>query len=81
MNKIFQKEKGIDIEDTNIPIKTSFENCKYIVSMYSTVISEALYNDLLVLIDDISDKDLYNSLNDVMYINIDRVSGRLSDLF
>ena len=77
---VFKGLRGIDIESTDIPIEKSLGNCKYIVSIYSTVISEAYYNNLPVLIDDLSDPELYETLKNVMYGNLYRNIGRLTDL-
>ena len=81
VNKIFGNRNLIGIESTDIPISISLQSCKYVVSVYSTVISEAYYNGLPALIDDVSDPQLYEMLDDVMYINLKRIKGRVSDLF
>lgn len=71
---------GIKIEENNIPIERSYALTDYIVSMYSTVLSEAYANGLTAIIDDITDKETYNNLHKVMYINLNRIHGRLSEL-
>lgn len=80
VNRIFKDENGIDIEMFSISIEESYCNVKYIVSMYSTVLSEAYYNNLHPVIDDISDPYLYRSLKEIMNINLNRIDKRLSSI-
>lgn len=71
----------IEIEDNDaVPIEESYCNAKYIISTFSTVLSEAYENGLEPVIDDISNPELYESLCKAMYINIARIQARLSDL-
>lgn len=74
-------DTNIDIEDcSQISLKDSLENAKYIISKYSTVLSEAYYSNLNIVIDDFSDEQLYQNLIKIMYINLNRTTLRLSDL-
>ncbi len=58
----------------------SYAESKYIVAKYSTVLTDAYCNGLNAVIDDISDRDLYNNLEKLQYIYLKRIKLRLSDL-
>lgn len=80
VKKIFMNT-DIEIEDYNsISIEKSYSSTKYIVSTFSTVLSEAFENGLYAVLDDITDKNTYNVLKQLMYINIERVPLRLSEI-
>lgn len=70
----------IEVESPDTPIEISYSSTEYIVSMYSTVLSEANENGLKAVIDDVSDITIYRQLNDIMYVNLDKISRRLSEL-
>lgn len=74
-------DSEIVIEDNErVSIGESYENTKYIISVFSTVLSEAYENGLEPVIDDMSNPELYESLKKAMYINISRIEMRLSKL-
>ena len=80
VKKVFANDI-IEIEDVNkVSIEESLSRTKYIVSKYSTVLSEAIENGLEAVIDDYTDQNMYKYLNKVLYINISRVRLRMSDL-
>lgn len=78
--KVFSDIPGITIENPSIAISESLGNCEFIVSVYSTVLSEAYFSNMRAVIDDISDLELYRELQNIMYINIKRIHLRLSGL-
>lgn len=70
----------IEVESQDISIEKSYSTAEYIVSVYSTVLSEANENGLKAVIDDITDKTLFDQLHDIMYVNLDKISRRLSEM-
>lgn len=72
---------GISEEDYNsISLKQSFERTEYVVSSYSTVLSEAFENKVKCAIDDVTDTDTFITLKKLLYINAERLPYRLSKL-
>lgn len=56
----------------------SFKETKYILSLYSTVLSEAKSMHLNIVIDDVTDEKRYNKLSKMMYINLNNENIRVS---
>lgn len=80
LTRVFENS-NIDIEDyERIPIEKSFENTKYIIAQYSTVLSEAYEYGLQPVLDDVTNPLLFEKLKTAMYINVERIKLRLSDL-
>lgn len=74
-------DERIEIENINdISIEESLGRSKYIVSQYSTVISEAINNGLLAVIDDVTDSEMIDNLKKAMYINLEKTELRFSSL-
>lgn len=67
-------------DESQTTIAQSFSDTEYVVSAFSTVLSEAYENGKKVAIDDVSDKELFDSLKELMYYNARRITTRLSDL-
>lgn len=71
----------IEIEDyTKVSIWESYNNSKYVVSTYSTVLSEAYENGYDAVVDDLTDNETYKTLDKLMYINMSKIKLRLSDI-
>ncbi len=71
----------IEIEDiSKVNLSKSLGRTKYIVSKYSTVLTEARENELLAVIDDLSNPQVYEYLKKTMYINLDLIPLRLSKI-
>lgn len=80
LNDIF-RNTNVDIEnEKEIPLNESVGKCKYIVSKYSTVLTEAYQNNLNAVIDDYTDRNIYSYLKKTLYINLEKIDGRLSYL-
>lgn len=74
-------DTAVEIEDYNvISIEESYASTNYIVSTFSTVLTEAYENRLNAVIDDVTDRSTYNILEKLMYINIERIHLRLSEI-
>ena len=68
-----------EIELPSVNILESISSTKYVVGVYSTVLTQAYFNGQNVIIDDISFKNQYDALRDLKYILIDKVENRLSE--
>ncbi len=68
-----------EIEYPNVDILVSLSNCKYVVGLYSTVLVQAYFNGVDVIIDDVTYKEKCDKLTDINYILADKVSARLSN--
>lgn len=73
----YVKDEQIELPEVNI--LESISSTQNIVGVYSTVLTQAYFNGLNVILDDMSEKKQYESLKDLEYILIDKVSERLSD--
>lgn len=62
-------EENIIIEDTNnLTVEQSVLRTHNAVSLYSTVLNQAYHNGTHVVIDDVSNPDLYRKLNEIEYV-------------
>ena len=78
VKKVFQ---GISIQDTGIVnIDASIVKTKNAVSLYSTVLLQAYYNDVNVVIDDLSCPAKFNMLEGYQYIMLSKPHQLLSEI-
>ena len=64
--KIFDNK--INVEDNiKISIEESIMRTKNVISLYSTVLTQAFYNDINIIIDDVSNKTRYEKLEKLQY--------------
>ena len=76
--EIKQLFKGFLIEDVKtISIKESILRTRNVVSLYSTVLSQAVNNNVNVIIDDVSDPLEYAKLKELRFILISNKHGKL----
>lgn len=76
--KVFEKDV---IEDpSRVPIVDSLKNTEYVVSKYSTVLYEAFLSGRTVVIDDLSDPDLFKELRSRDLIIMSKTHLLLSSL-
>lgn len=69
----------IEVQDVkNCSIKESIENTKYAIGISSTVLSQAYFAGCTIIIDDISDPNLYDELKERRSISIMRPHIKLS---
>ena len=68
-----------EIEFPNVDILVSLSNCGYVVGLYSTVLVQAYFNNIKVILDDVTYKEKCNKLSEIKYILADKVSERLSN--
>lgn len=73
--KIF---RDFNVEDSSVNINTSLSRTSRVVAIFSTVLLQADYNNIEFFIDDLSNKDYYNKLEDLEYFY--SKGKRLSDL-
>lgn len=69
---------NINIEDNNTVIEESILRTKNVISIYSTVLNQAHYNNVNVIIDDISNPLIFKKLKEIDYIFI--LTGKYSKL-
>lgn len=69
----------IDIED-DIDIVTSINECKYVISKFSTVLFQAYLLNKEIIVDDISNKELYKNLKEFGYIILNKNHTLLSQI-
>jgi hypothetical protein len=78
VNNVFQ---GLLIQDTfSVTIDDSLLKTKNAVSLYSTVLIQAYYNDVNVVIDDLSCPDKFKMLESYKYIMLSKPHSLLSEL-
>ena len=75
VNRIFI---DIDIEE-KIYIIDSIMECRYVISKFSTVLFQAYLLNKEIIIDDITNEDLYKSLKEYEYIIFDKKHHILSE--
>lgn len=78
----YEKVKSVisDIEiEENIDIDASIFRSKYAVARYSTVLNRAYYNNVSVVIDDVSCEDEYLKLKELQYIMLSKKHLLLSN--
>jgi uncharacterized SAM-binding protein YcdF (DUF218 family) len=73
--------KGFHIEDPlEVSISESLSNSKFIISLYSTVLYQAYKNNKSIIIDDLSQGDVYKKLKELKYIMINKPHLCLSSI-
>ena len=78
VKNVFQ---GISIQDTgSVPIDDSILMTKNAVSLYSTVLVQAYYNDVNVVIDDLSCPEKFKMLESYRYIMLNKPHDLLSEI-
>lgn len=78
INELFD---GFNIEDYNtISIESSLLRTKNAISLYSTVLNQAYYNGIKVVIDDITNKDYYKKLHKLRLSILEREHILLSEI-
>lgn len=78
VKKVFE---GISIQDTSsVNIDQSILQTKNAVSLYSTVLLQSFYNDVNVVIDDLSNPDKFKMLEGYQYIMLNKPHKLLSEI-
>ena len=73
--------EGISIQDTRkVNIDHSILQTKNAIKLYSTVLIQAFYNDVHVVIDDLSSPDKYKMLDSYKYIMLNKPHKLLSEI-
>ncbi|MCX0414255.1 hypothetical protein [Clostridium perfringens] len=81
IEKIKSYSGKFQVEDTdNISIEQSVLRTRYAISMYSTVLNQAYHNGTGVVIDDITQPDIYKKLIELKYIMLETPHKTLSDI-
>ena len=80
LNRVFFGT-GIDIENPKeINTEKSISDSKYVIGTFSTVLTEAFYMGIKIIIDDLSDPDLLKNLENSMYFLLDKKHELLSNV-
>ena len=80
INDIF-KDTNINIEDAKkVSVESSMENTENIIGLKSTVLLQAYYGGRQIILDDLSDINLFNVLHDSGYILLKKEYKLLSDV-
>ena len=69
-----------DIEDVNVPIASSVSNSGKVISLVSTVLLQAYFSGIEIVIDDVNYGQEYAKLKDLGYILINKPHLRMSEL-
>lgn len=78
LKKVFSEHT---VEDTHsVSISDSIRSTEYLLSVRSTVLTQAYYNSRKIVIDDCTDKALFDSLIEFDYMLIDKADCLLSEL-
>lgn len=77
LNKYFNQE---DLEDTNIAIADSVVNSGHVISLVSTVLLQAYFSNVDIVIDDVNYQQGYNKLEELGYILIKKEHKNLSEI-
>lgn len=81
MDKVRKEFDGISIQDTKtVNIDQSILQTKNAISLYSTVLLQAFYNDVNVVIDDLSAPDKFKMLEGYQYIMLNKPHQLLSEI-
>ena len=72
---------NIDIEDTRkIEIEKSILRTENVISLYSTVLNQAIHNNISIVIDDITNRGKYLRLKEMQFICLNKEHKLLSDI-
>ena len=81
MDEVRMEFDGISIQDTKtVNIDQSILQTKNAISLYSTVLLQAFYNDVNVVIDDLSAPDKFKMLEGYQYIMLNKPHQLLSEI-
>lgn len=73
--------EGFNIENsTKVSLKESFESTRFAISLYSSVLVQAYFSNVEVVVDNISNVNNYNTLKNLNYIILSKKHRLLSDL-
>lgn len=73
--------ENLEVEDCKtMSVEASLRRTKAAASLYSTVLQQAFYNGVSVVIDDVTDPELYRLLREWRYIMLDKPHVLLSSL-
>lgn len=81
MEKVKKEFDGISIQDTkSVNIDQSILQTKNAISLYSTVLLQSFYNDVNVVIDDLSAPEKFKMLESYQYIMLNKPHQLLSEI-
>lgn len=71
----------IDIEDTReVEIEKSILRTENVISLYSTVLNQAIHNNISIVVDDITNREKYLKLKELRFICLSKKHKLLSDI-
>lgn len=72
---------NIDIEDTReVEIEKSILRTENVISLYSTVLNQAIHNNISIVVDDVTNREKYLRLKEMGFICLSKKHKLLSDL-
>lgn len=80
MNIIEHIFKGIEIEHKTVDIEESILSCEYVAALFSTVLSQAYFNGVKIVIDNYSNPEKYEKLKRMNYLMMSKEHKLLSDI-
>lgn len=80
MNLIEQIFRGIEIENNTVSIEKSILSCEHVAALFSTVLNQAYFNGVKVVIDDYSNPEKYEKLKRMNYLMMSKEHTLLSDI-
>lgn len=69
-----------EIEPCTVSIEESLSNSENVIALYSTVLLQAYFSGVNIVIDDLNFEKEYNKLKDLKYILVNKPHKRLSEL-
>lgn len=71
----------IDIEDTReVEIEKSILRTENVISLYSTVLNQAIHNNIPIVVDDVTNREKYLRLKEMKFICLNKEHKLLSDI-
>lgn len=71
--------KGIELEDNTVGIEESILSTEYVCALFSTVLNQAYFNGVKIIIDDYSNIEKYNKLKKMNYLMLNKEHKLLSE--
>lgn len=80
INMVKQIFNGIEIEYKTVDIEESILSCEYVAALFSTVLNQAYFNGIKIVIDDYSNPEKYEKLKQMNYLMMSKEHEILSNI-
>ena len=80
MNLVKKIFVDIEIEESSVPIEPSILSTEYVTALFSTVLNQAYFNGVQIVIDDYTNKTKYEKLKELQYFIMEKEHKLLSEL-